>query len=65
MLDRVFGKIVKVMNEKNMSVEELSEKSGLTYNCIKAIKDGTRKKFTLDDLYNIANAFEMNIKELL
>jgi len=57
--------IKEIMERKCISAEELSKKTGLKYSCTKAIKDGTRKKITLDDLYVISNAFEMNIKELI
>jgi len=57
--------IKEIMDRKCISAEELSKKTGLKYSCTKAIKDGTRRKITLDELYVISNAFEMNIKELL
>lgn len=65
MVEKIFKKIRMKMQEKKMSVEELAQKSGLTIKCIKSIKDGTRKSLTLDELYNISIAFEINIKELL
>lgn len=57
--------IKRIMEERGISAEELSKKTGLKYSCTKAIKNGTRKKITLDDLYIISNVFEMNIKELI
>lgn len=65
MVKKVSKRITEIMKEKNVSSEELAEKTGLTINCIKSINKGTRKRLTLDDIYIIANAFEMNIKELL
>lgn len=58
-------KIKKIMDEKNMSAEELSEKTGLKSSCTNAIKAGTRKKFSLYDLVKVSNALNVDIRELV
>lgn len=65
MVKKVSKRITEIMEKKNISREELAERTGLTINCIKNINKGTRKRLTLNDMYIIANAFGMNIKELL
>lgn len=48
----------KIMNNKNITDQELSEKSGVHFNTIRLIRTGVFKKSTFSTLRKLAKALE-------
>lgn len=65
MQEKVLKNMRNLINKNTLSIEELSEKTGLTVSYLKALKKGTRNNPALDTLEKIANAYGFNILDLI
>lgn len=54
----------KIMNNKNITDQELSEKSGVHFNTIRLIRTGVFKKSTFSTLRKIAKVLKVNANEI-
>lgn len=55
--------IERILKEKNMTVYELSKRSGVNRQHLYAMRDGRIKSMTLDFAFRIADALEVDINE--
>lgn len=57
--------IKKFRKEHNLSQEQLSQKSGITYSTLSKIESGNNKNPTLETIKKIANVFGVGLDELV
>ena len=57
-------KLQKIMDKKNITDHELSEKSGVHFNTIRLIRTGVFKKSTFPTLRKLAKALGCTAKEI-
>lgn len=57
--------VFKLRTKYNMTLEELSEKTGIRKQYLIKIEKGIAYGFRISHLEKLANAFEWNLKELL
>ena len=55
----------KYRDKLNWSQQKLAEKAGLSYNAITKIEQGSAKQPTIQTVWKIADAFKINIDELV
>lgn len=65
MLEKVLERMRNLMNNGTLTIEELSEKTGLTARYLKALKKGTKNNPALDTIYKIAIAYGLDIMDLI
>ncbi|WP_274459736.1 helix-turn-helix domain-containing protein [Gemella haemolysans] len=54
----------KIINNKNITYQELSEKSGVHFNTIRLIRTGVFKKSTFSTLRKLAKALGCTAREI-
>lgn len=63
-MDKISKKIRKIRREKNMTLKELSEKTGLSVSFLSQVERGI-SSMTITSLKNIASALDVHMKELV
>ena len=58
-------KIKELRKKAGWSQQKLAEKSGLSYNAVTKIEQGTAKQPTIQTMIKIADAFEISLDKLV
>ena len=65
MYEKVLENIRDYIEKTGISIEELSEKTNLSSIYLKSLVKGTRKNPSLDTIYKLATAFNVDIMDLI
>jgi len=65
MYEKILENIRFYINKENISLEDLSAKTGLSATYLSCLVKGTRKNPSLDTLDKLADAFNINILDLI
>lgn len=64
-LNNLSQNVNEIMTKQDISIHELSKRSGLSEHVIRNIKDGTVKKLNRRNVYNIATGLQVSLHNLL
>lgn len=59
----MWEKIERFLSKKNMTMYQLSKKSGLNQNSLIDLKSGRKKSLKFDDVVKIADALDISLDE--
>lgn len=59
----MWEKIERFLTKKNMTMYQLSKKSGLNQNSLIDLKSGRKKSLKFDDVVKIADALDISLDE--
>ena len=65
MYEKILENIRYYKNKTNMSIEDLSSKTNLSIPYLSSLIKGTRKNPSLDTIYKLSTAFEIDIMDLI
>ena len=65
MYEKVLENIRDYIEKTGISIEELSEKTNLSSIYLKSLVKGTRRNPSLDTIYKIATAFNIDMMDLI